>query len=70
MQTERISETVINAITEEFERGLRMHLFSDRVYPTEVTVHTEYPESKQTITINFHDVTERIRKWENSKIRS
>ena len=65
MQTERISETVIKAITDEFERGLRMHLFSERVYPIEVTVHTEYSGSKQTITINFHDVTERIRKWEN-----
>ena len=48
-------EIVIRAILDEFERGLRSHLFSDKSLPESVSIRTEYPESTNRVVIRFGD---------------
>lgn len=47
------SDEVKERIIAEFVEGLNHHLFSEKSYPKQVTIKTEYPDCMQTLTIKF-----------------
>lgn len=48
------SDEVKEKIIEKFKEELNKHIFSEKGYPKEVTIRTEYEEGSQTLTIKFN----------------
>lgn len=51
----KISDTVRERIKEEFDRHIREHLLSEKIYPKEVTISTVYENCTQSVTIRFEE---------------